>query len=133
MHLWMKISKQRNQVGHLWWCFFAKIVNCKKPLIPASIYMFKVIKKNYQEKQQINLWNMLKINNKDTRFMLLVSIWCLYWSLWTYFTHFFSVSIVNFGQVNSVWKLFSRKSCIVDVRLGSKDASDQNLAIRFCV
>ena len=49
------------------------------------------------------MFNMFKVNNKDTGTTLLSSFWCLYCQLGTYFTPFFSVSIVNFDQVNAGW------------------------------
>ena len=39
---------------------------------------------------------MFKVNNKDTRTSPMVSLWCLYCSLLTYFTLYSSVFIVNF-------------------------------------
>ena len=33
---------------------------------------------NNRLKHQINVWNLLKINNKDTRLMPLTSFWCAY-------------------------------------------------------
>ena len=46
---------------------------------------------------------MFKVNNKDVRRTPVTSFWCLYCELRTYFTHFSSVSIVNFEQVNGDW------------------------------
>ena len=48
---------------------------------------------------------MFKVKNKDTRTTSMVSFWCLYCSLWTYFTPRSSVSTVNFEQVNAEWIL----------------------------
>ena len=45
------------------------------------------------------VWNMFKVNNKDTRTA----------PLWTYFTPFSSVSIVNFELVNAGWEVSIRK------------------------
>ena len=42
---------------------------------------------------------MFKVNSKDTRTTSLTWLWCFYCQLWTYFTHFSSVSVVNFEQV----------------------------------
>ena len=44
------------------------------------------------------VWNMFKVKNKDNS-----SSWYLYSQLWTYFTPFSSVSVVNFEQVNAGW------------------------------
>ena len=51
---------------------------------------------------------MLKVNNKNTRTTSLTSFCCFYSYLWTYFTPFSSVSIVNFEQVNVSWASFER-------------------------
>ena len=47
--------------------------------------------------------NMFKVNNKDTRTTSVTSFWCLYCQFWTYFTPFFSVSIVDVQQVIVCW------------------------------
>ena len=46
---------------------------------------------------------MFKVNNKDTKTTPLVSFWCLYCWLLTYFLPCSSVSIVNFEKVNAYW------------------------------
>ena len=46
------------------------------------------------------VWNMFKVNNKNTRTMSLTSFWWIYCYLWTYFITFSSASIVDFEQVN---------------------------------
>ena len=46
---------------------------------------------------------MFKVYNKNTRTTSLTSFWCFYYELWTYFTPFSSVPIVNFEQVNVSW------------------------------
>ena len=53
------------------------------------------------------MWNMFKANNKDivTTSLLRTSFWCLYYQLWTYFTTFSNVSIVDFEQVNASWEV----------------------------
>ena len=59
--------------------------------------------------------SMSKVNNKNIRttstrvsFLLkkilwLTSFWCFYYRLWTHFTTSFSVSMVDFEQVNAIW------------------------------
>ena len=47
-----------------------------------------------------------KVNSKNTRTMSMRSFWCLYCYLWTYFTLYSSVSIVNFHQV---WSYLQKK------------------------
>ena len=51
---------------------------------------------------------MLKVNNKDTRYQISDIFWYLYCWLWTYFTPYLSVSIVNFEHVIAGW-VFSLK------------------------
>ena len=47
---------------------------------------------------------MFRVNNKDTRTTLLASFWYRYCLIWTYFTPYSSVSIVNFEQLNAGWE-----------------------------
>ena len=65
---------------------------------------------------------MFKVNNKDTKKTPVsilyppktpekvwkTSFWCLYCSLWTYFTLCSSVSIVNFEQVSAGWESYKK-------------------------
>ena len=46
-------------------------------------------------------FHLLKVNNASTKTWC--EIWCLYCSLWTYFTPCSSVSIVNFKDVTAGW------------------------------
>ena len=46
---------------------------------------------------------MFKVTNKNTRRTSLTLFWCFYCWLWTYFTSFSSVFIVNFEPVNISW------------------------------
>ena len=46
---------------------------------------------------------MFKDYNKDTRTISMTSFWCLYCWLWTYFTSFSSVSIIDLERVNVCW------------------------------
>ena len=48
-----------------------------------------------------HVWNMFKVNYKDTRTTSLALFWCLYCSFWTDFTHCSAVSIVEFEQINA--------------------------------
>ena len=79
---------------------------------------------------------MFKVNNKDTKTTPMASFWCLYRLLWTYFTSYSSVSIVNFEQVNAGWGVFSgifQKEvkyftstffcCCCDLRVGEEDVN----------
>ena len=67
--------------------------------IPASIYLLKVNNRNTRNK----VWNMFKVNNKDSRMTSMTSFWCLYCWLRTYFTPCSSVSISNFEHVIAGW------------------------------
>ena len=51
---------------------------------------------------------MFKVDNKNTRTTSLTSFWDFYCYLWTHFTRFSSVSIVDFEQVNVSWDNFNR-------------------------
>ena len=46
------------------------------------------------------MWNKFKVNNKNTKTTSLTSFWYFYCQLWTYFTAFFSISLVEFEHVN---------------------------------
>ena len=48
------------------------------------------------------VWNMFKVNNKDSRTTSMISCWCLYYN-WTYFTTFSNISVVNFEKGNVCW------------------------------
>ena len=68
---------------------------------PANKYMQNVSNRNIRKR----CINMFKINNKDTRTMPITSFWCLLLILyWTYFTHYSTVSFVDFEQVNICWR-----------------------------
>ena len=60
--------------------------------ITASIY--------YSQK---NVWNLFKVNNKDTWRTSLTSFCCLFCYLWINFTHCSSVSIIDFEPINTGW------------------------------
>ena len=64
--------------------------------IPSNIYLFRVCNRK--------MWNMLKVNNKDTRTASITSTFLLL--TLTYFRPFSSVSIVDFEQVNVSWDVF---------------------------
>ena len=57
---------------------------------------------------------MFKVNNRKTRTTLMTFFWCFYFQLWTYFTPFSSVSIVDFEQESVSWDALhkmERSSC----------------------
>ena len=47
---------------------------------------------------------MINANNKSTRTTSMTSFCCFYCQLWTYFTPFSSVFIIDFEQVNVSWE-----------------------------
>ena len=61
---------------------------------PAGNFMLKVNNKNARK-----VWNMFKVNNEDTTTPM-ASFWCLCCWLWSSFTPFLNVSIINFEQAN---------------------------------
>ena len=62
----------------------------------------QLLVQSQQRKHQNNVWNLFKVNNKDTRRTSATSLWCLYCWLWIDFTHCSSVSIVDLEQVVAV-------------------------------
>ena len=58
------------------------------------------------------MWNLFKVNNKDTRTTSMTSFWFLYCWLWIDFTRSSGVSIVNFEQVNKSWDGDISPECI---------------------
>ena len=50
------------------------------------------------------MWNLFKVNSKDTRTTEMASFWCLYCSI-SHLVLVFLFSIVNFEQVNAGWEL----------------------------
>ena len=54
------------------------------------------------------VWNMFKVNNKNTRKTSLTSLWCFRCQLWTYLNPFWTVLIVNFEKASASW-LTTRK------------------------
>ena len=67
---------------------------------PANINMVKVIKRNIKKRCEI----CSKLTLKTTRTTSLTSFCCFYCWLWTDFTPFSTVCIVDFEQVNVSWK-----------------------------
>ena len=63
--------------------------------IPADSHMFKF--HNISNRTMCEICSELKTTERRSSF------WCLYCYLWTYFTPFSSVSIVNFEEVNAGW------------------------------
>ena len=55
---------------------------------------------------------LLKVNYRNT----IVSFWCLYCQLWTYFTPCFSVSFVNFKHVIAGWaSTYCHIDCVYNI------------------
>ena len=59
---------------------------------------------------QSNVQSLFKVKNKDTRTTSLMSFRRLYYKLKTDYTHRFSVSIIDFEQVNAYWEVLFLKS-----------------------
>ena len=49
--------------------------------------------------------NILKANNKNTSATAIRLFWCFYCKQWTYFTPFYSVSLVDFESENVSWAI----------------------------
>ena len=60
------------------------------------------------ENQSI-IWNLFYVNNKTARTKSLKSFWCLYYWLWTDFTHCAGFPIVDFEQLNAGWFIQGRR------------------------
>ena len=56
-----------------------------------------------QWNHQIKVWNLLKVDNKDTKTSSLTSFWCLYCYLWIDFTLCFVIFVIDFQQLNAGW------------------------------
>ena len=67
---------------------------------PANIYLFKLCSR---KRCEICPNLTMKIPKQCQWLQLIFSCWCFYCYLWTYFTPFSSLSIVDFGQVNVSW------------------------------
>ena len=78
---------------------------------PANIYLFKVNNKNTSKE----VWNMFKVYNKN-RTTSSTSFWWFYCKLWTYFTPFSSVFIVEFDQVHVTWEDFRQCWAIFKIK-----------------
>ena len=72
--------------------------------IPANIYLFKVI--NRDTRKRCEIYSELTI--KTTKTTSTTSFWGFYCYLWTYFTPFSSVYIVDFAQKNVSWNIFKK-------------------------
>ena len=67
----------------------------------STIHLLRqhLLAQSHQWKHQMDGWNLLNVNNKNTRLMPLTSFWCPYCYLQTHFTScssVFSASIVHF-------------------------------------
>ena len=67
-------------------------------------------------KKQSNVWNLFKVNNKDTRTISML-FWCLYYYFKTNFTHCSGVSIVEFEQENAGCIIITSQSVITCSKL----------------
>ena len=98
---------------------FSENFNFMVSIHKADNYMFKVNNRNTKTRSEI-----CSVNHKDTRATSLESFWCLYCELWIYFVLCYSVSIVNFKQVNAGWRCMLKENqylyfmCVCDVSIG---------------
>ena len=67
-------------------------------------------------KKQSNVWNLFKVNNKDTRIISML-FWCLYYYFKTNLTHCSGVSIVEFEQENAGCIIITSQSVITCSKL----------------
>ena len=61
----------------------------------------------------------LKFNSKDTWTKVLTGFWCLYYKLWTNFTHYSCVSIADFEQINVGQEMFDQ-SWVISLKIRKK-------------
>ena len=73
---------------------FTNMVLVKKRL-PSK----QLLSQSQPKKHLKNVWNMFKVDNKNSRSNSSMSLWCHYFWLWTYFVSFSSVSIIGFELV----------------------------------
>ena len=68
---------------------------------PRKILSWHLVVQIQQWKHQNNVWNLFKVNNKDSRTTWTKSFWCLYCQLGIEFTHCSGVFVVDFELVNT--------------------------------
>ena len=68
------------------------------------VFCFHLFVQSQPWKHQNNVSKLFKVDTKDTR---MTSFWCLYYYLWTDFTHCSGDSIVDFEQANADWIITS--------------------------
>ena len=56
-----------------------------------------------QQKHQKKMYNMFRVNTRDTRTTSIISFWCPYCQLLAYFTPFSRVSIADFEHIFVCW------------------------------
>ena len=54
-----------------------------------------------QWKHQNNVWNLSKVNNKNTRMASVTPFWCRYWQLWTDFAFFSSWNAIAYSKLHA--------------------------------
>ena len=70
-----------------------------------NVCFFKVSNKNVTKRCEI--WSMLKTRTPSERTASLTSFWCLHCQLWTYFTPFSTVPIIEFEYGLVWWRLLN--------------------------
>ena len=87
-----QFSSRKTWVGLITFCLF-NLWYGRDPIPRTTSRSFKTYSNRHlyvqsqQWKHQNNLWNMLKIINKDARTISWTSFWCLCCEAWTDFTH----------------------------------------------
>ena len=82
--------------------FYENVLN------PASIYLLKVINGNAKT-------TLCKVKNRDFRTMSLTSFWCLYCKLWTSFTYYLGISLVNLEHINPCWEGLQKTMALLQI------------------
>ena len=90
-----KLCCQTNYISNGWHDLLITNSNCFLKDQSKHVSVQSQLQKHYKK-----LWDMFKVNQKDTKMVTVKSFWSLYFSLHRYFTPFSIVSIVDLEQVN---------------------------------
>ena len=72
-------------------------------MLNFSTFVNYASKHFFAQSLSFNLWNIFKVNDKDTRTTPLTHFWCFYWQHWTYFSRFSSISSVDLVKWRFAW------------------------------
>ena len=92
-----------------WYAYYLRktSLRCQSRLKSLNLSSLHLFVQSQQRKHQKNVWNLSKVNIKDTRMKSMTSFWCLYYYPWTGFTHCSGVFIVDSEQVNASLVLYN--------------------------